>query len=289
MYREARAGDLHSSTWNSVDKKGVIMTVKVNDFDLANGAWKDLDHIRTSSWWDLPKAGESHNHEYYGAFIPEIPLQMIERYTIPGDLVFDPFVGSGTTVYAALELGRSVLAIDLSHGAIETIDGRISGEDLNWARTVVADSTEDFDPITRGMKSLGYDEVHLAIFHPPYHNIIEFNPNLNCLSRQPDVGTFLEKFGRTLRFTHSIMTTGRYIAIVIGDIYKDRALVPLSHYVMQTAVDAGFTPKAIIAKNMTGNEKGSAGKNKNLWRYRALSGGFYTFGHEYVQVMYKGA
>ena len=37
---------------------------------------------------------------------------------------------------------------------------------------------------------------------------------------------------------------------------------------------------------MVGNERGK-GKANNLWRYRALAGGFYIFKHEYVIIFDK--
>ena len=49
---------------------------------------------------------------------------------------------------------------------------------------------------------------------------------------------------------------------------------------------AGFRTKAIVVKNISGNERGK-GKNSNLWRYRALAGGYYIFKHEYVIIFQK--
>jgi hypothetical protein len=49
---------------------------------------------------------------------------------------------------------------------------------------------------------------------------------------------------------------------------------------------AGFRPKAIVVKNIEGNERGK-GRTSNLWRYRALAGGYYIFKHEYVIVFQK--
>ena len=48
----------------------------------------------------------------------------------------------------------------------------------------------------------------------------------------------------------------------------------------------GFKMKAVIVKNMEGNER-AKGKTANLWRYRALAGGFYIFKHEYIMVFQK--
>lgn len=45
-------------------------------------------------------------------FPTELPHRLIKMYTQPGDIVLDPFVGTGTTVKAAISLGRMGIGID---------------------------------------------------------------------------------------------------------------------------------------------------------------------------------
>ena len=45
-------------------------------------------------------------------FIPEIPRWALKNFSIPGDIVLDPFCGSGTTLIEARKLGCSVIGID---------------------------------------------------------------------------------------------------------------------------------------------------------------------------------
>ncbi len=78
------------------------------------------------------------------------------------------------------------------------------------------------------------------------------------------------------------------MALVIGDKYVDSQLVPLGFSCMQRCADAGFVLKAINVKEILNNERGK-GKNSNLWKYRALVGGFYLFKHEYVMIFRKPA
>jgi DNA modification methylase len=61
--------------------------------------------------------GDRHVHSlaaYPSKFIPEIPRWAIKSYSQPGDVVIDPFAGSGTTAVEALLLGRSAMSADLS-------------------------------------------------------------------------------------------------------------------------------------------------------------------------------
>ena len=55
---------------------------------------------------------------------------------------------------------------------------------------------------------------------------------------------------------------------------------------MEKMNELGFITKSIIVKNIEGNEK-TKGKDANLWRWRALAGGFSIFKHEYIMIMQK--
>ena len=76
---------------------------------------------------------------------------------------------------------------------------------------------------------------------------------------------------------------GRFAVLVIGDKYTNGELIPLGFNCMQKMNEVGFKTKSIIVKSIEGNEK-AKGRDGNLWRYRALAGGFNIFKHEYVMV-----
>lgn len=52
-------------------------------------------------------------HKYPAKFFPELPRWIIERYSHAGELVLDPFAGSGTTNLEASILGRNSIGIDV--------------------------------------------------------------------------------------------------------------------------------------------------------------------------------
>lgn len=57
----------------------------------------------------------SHNiHPYPAKFIPQIPRNIIRLLSTPGELVWDPFGGAGTTALEALILGRRAISSDLN-------------------------------------------------------------------------------------------------------------------------------------------------------------------------------
>lgn len=70
-------------------------------------------------------ATECGNRNHSAAFPIELPTWFIKLFTRPGDLVLDPFVGSGTTAAAAKELGRGYLGIDINENYVELTNQRL--------------------------------------------------------------------------------------------------------------------------------------------------------------------
>jgi hypothetical protein len=61
--------------------------------------------------------------------------------------------------------------------------------------------------------------------------------------------------------------------------------IPLGFQAMNVVQQRGFVLKSIVVKNF----EETAGKRaqKELWKYRALVGGFYVFKHEYIFIFKK--
>src|SRR3977135_3494791 len=53
-------------------------------------------------------------HPYLGKFIPQLVEVFLRRYFKPGDLIFDPFAGSGTTLVEANAFGADAVGADIS-------------------------------------------------------------------------------------------------------------------------------------------------------------------------------
>ena len=85
---------------------------------------------------------------------------------------------------------------------------------------------------------------------------------------------------------YDLLEKGRFACLIIGDKYANSQVYPLGFKCMEKMNEIGFITKSIIVKNIEGNEK-AKGRTANLWRYRALSGGFSIFKHEYIMIMQK--
>jgi len=60
-------------------------------------------------------ATECANKGHSAAYPVELPSWFIKLFTKPGDVVLDPFMGSGTTAVACQELARSFVGIEVSN------------------------------------------------------------------------------------------------------------------------------------------------------------------------------
>lgn len=61
----------------------------------------------------LHLATECNNKEHSAAFPEELPEWFIKLFTLPGDVVLDPFLGSGTTMFVASRLDRNCIGIEI--------------------------------------------------------------------------------------------------------------------------------------------------------------------------------
>jgi len=67
----------------------------------------------------LHLATECGNKQHSAAFPPALPQWFIKLFTDEGDVVLDPFAGSGTTLQAAIDLGRKAIGIDISNDFVD--------------------------------------------------------------------------------------------------------------------------------------------------------------------------
>ena len=260
-----------------------------SDIDLSR--WKEYEDIITDSLWIMKSRQNTNGHrlDYHGNFIPQIANQTFRRYTKENEIIVDWFLGSGTSAIEAVNLNRRLIGVELRPDLVELVYSKLPQEVLgNRIRLIEGDSTQPStkNAVREALQEMGADNAQLAVLHPPYGDIIKFSNMDADLSNYPTTESFLKGFCLVARNAYETLQEGRFAVLVIGDKYADGELDPLGFKCMQVMQDVGFRLKSIVVKNIEGNEKGK-GPNNNLWRYRALAGGFYIFKHEYVMIFRK--
>ncbi|NWG29335.1 MAG: DNA methyltransferase [Ignavibacteriaceae bacterium] len=265
----------------SVQKEG-----KINDLNL--NRWKEYDDLITDSLWIFDKRDTSgmHKANYWGNFIPQIPNQLLRRFTKKGEWVLDSFLGSGTTLIECKRLGRNGVGIELNGKVAKSTESIIQLEKnpFKVITKVITGNSAEIDYKSE-LNKLKIDSFQFVILHPPYWDIIKFSDRKDDLSNAKSVESFLKMFGDVVNNIYPLLDKKRYCAVVIGDKYESGEWIPLGFYVMKEMMNRGFKLKSTIIKNF---EQTTAKRNqKELWRYRALAGGFYIFKHEYIFLFQK--
>jgi len=273
----------------AIEKDRPPKTKPWSDIDLYR--WRDYGQVLTDSLWIFPSraSGEGHTLDYHGNFIPQIATQTFTRYTKTGEIVLDMFLGSGTSAIEALNLDRRCIGVGGKPDLVEYVRAKVPPERLdNDVRLIRGDSTSQaaIDSVRAALAAMGEPHAHLLVLHPPYHDIIPFSDRAEDLSNAPDDETFLDMFETVAGHGYELLAPGRFAVLIIGDKYEKGELMPLGFWCMERMNRVGFRTKAIVVKNIEGNERGK-GRSSNLWRYRALAGGYYIFKHEYVIIFQK--
>ncbi len=137
-YRHAVGYDVNPPAGLKVQRLGVW--VKTNPTPQLTGdrpaqGWESIAYMhrsdRRSSW----SGGGAHGNHVSPIPPPEghptaKPLPLVAKwvrwFTKPGDLILDPFAGSGTTLRAALDEGRRAIGVELEERYCEVIARRLS-------------------------------------------------------------------------------------------------------------------------------------------------------------------
>jgi len=222
--------------------------------------WEPLDfNLEKTTVWDFPRRGDwaVHHGDYRGNWPPQVPRNLILRYTRPNQLVVDAFAGGGTSLVEAWLLGRRSVGIDIGKMAIQTCGARIAeleaADGAGRNRLIPARR-----PIILQGNALALAELlagagirqkpMLICAHPPYLDSIKYSTSEDDLSATADVSMFLARiaaFGRAV--LASMHKEGR-LAFLIGDVRKNGRVVHLGIECVSVLRSEGFVLEHLIMK-----------------------------------------
>lgn len=104
-----------------------------------------LDMLAEAARSRKPVAGLTHNfYRYPARFSPEFAAAAIRLFSKPGDIVYDPYMGGGTTIIEALVAGRRTIGSDVNSLALfivrvkTTVLNQVEREAIaEWGRIVI--------------------------------------------------------------------------------------------------------------------------------------------------------
>jgi DNA modification methylase len=146
--------------------------------------------------------------------------RVIELFTHQGELVLDPFVGSGTTLVAARDINRNAIGFDLQKSYIDLCESRLTQSNL-FSQTKQIAIQDDARNIP---KYLDKDMVSLIWTSPPYANLLNRKrKNKSRRYRNNDQLGKIEQYSQDPRDL-GILALSEY-SKAMGDIFE--SLLPL--------------------------------------------------------------
>ena len=127
--------------WNAKDKDGIMRTYCDKSVVVPDTNMRDV--------WEIPRL-QSKSKERVG-YPTQKPEPLIERAILassnPGDVVFDPFAGSGTTCYAAAKNKRHYIGMDLNRDAAKKATSRLKA--IKEGKSLFVSDDEDVASLTK--------------------------------------------------------------------------------------------------------------------------------------------
>jgi len=218
----------------------------------------------TTTLWDFPRQGVDGlriGDPAYPGVTPALAcVNVIRRFTRPGELVVDPMCGSGTTVDAARLLGRRALGFDL------------------------VPRRPDVLPADARALPLPVGCAHLAVVDPPYSDNLRYSDDPRCLGRLPAPDpAYYDAVEEVAREVRRVLHGDGVLAWITSDEYRQHRFTPVGFRTYERLL-RHFAPVDIVCLARRNDRSASP-----MWEHRARARGFYLRGFKYLFLMRKGA
>jgi len=114
-------------------RKGEKRSFKDKNFERQRSAffWEERNLWFSDKWKDIngvfQKLNNTKLRERSGSYPIELTYRLINMFSVQGDVVLDPFLGTGTTTLGAMASGRSSIGFEIDPNFKEFIDDRLKG------------------------------------------------------------------------------------------------------------------------------------------------------------------
>ena len=233
----------------------------------ADNRKNQLNDLTGSQWAKYSKSVETYpdtksdkQREHGACFPKSLAKQQIEIYTKTDNVVFDPFVGVGTTVDAALELGRRAIGVELNPRFADLCIDSIRLEDRPRATIIQANANDMLD-------FLEPESVDFILTSPPYANLLrnvkgdfaykwreqsDINPITNprpYSNLDNDIGNMdyadgLDLLAQIMCKCFQVQKDNSYAVWIVKDFRNSKESIPYVNFhgdIIRIATEAGYT------------------------------------------------
>ena len=225
----------------------------------------------TKSWFvHRPEPRGDRKIRHPASFPESMVKEFVSFFTRKGELVVDPFVGTGSTLVAALETGRSGIGFEIVKKYADIARGRVKDSltqnavrgtpesGSSWTRIVTGDSSK----LSKAWREKGFPLADYCITSPPYWNQLRkshmrqkgraekgldttYSDNPHEIGNIEDYNDFLRALKRTFDEVHKVMKPNGYLTIITNNVFSDGRMFPLAFDTVSTlaAEPYAWTPK----------------------------------------------
>ncbi len=208
------------------------------------------------SVWDIVKTPDEMKLKHPAMFPVELCRRLIQIYTKKGDLVIDPFVGSGSTMVACKELERRGLGIDINEKFVKLAQKRLSQESLD---THEIESPKVFtDDAANLLNYVKEESADLCITSPPYWMVHLRKRSADYKQPRPysqlardlgnitDYSTFLSELKQVFEKVYKALKKGKRCIVIVMDIRVQNKFIPYHVDIISLMKEIGFALEDII-------------------------------------------
>lgn len=238
--------------------------------------------LESTTVWSFPERGKwaTHQASFRGNWAPQIPRNLILRYSKPEDLVLDQMCGCGTTLIECKLTGRNAIGFDINPKMIDIVKQNLKFETDNDSPKVniqvkIGDA--------RNLSELSDGSIDLIATHPPYADIIKYSEGKikEDLSNIHSIDSFCDEMIKIASECFRILKPKKYCGILIGDTRRKTYFTPIAYRVMQHFINTGFKLKEDIIKHQWNC------KTTPYWSQKSKDYNFLLIMHEHLFVFEK--
>ncbi|MFX1565173.1 MAG: DNA methyltransferase [Promethearchaeota archaeon] len=199
---------------------------------------KNLNALDGKTWtrysisiWEIGKTPEESRLKHPALFPQRLVERLLKIYTKPGDTILDPFMGTGSTLVAAQQLGCQAIGFEISPSYIQLAQKR-----LDSTQSSVQIHCENANKLTEHIPSSSID---LVVTSPPYWNIHcqrrtadgkrsrPYTSLSQDLGNIPNYQDYLESLGLISKQLFMVLKPSHWCILIVMDLRKKNKFYPL--------------------------------------------------------------
>lgn len=222
-----------------------------------------------------------------GKMLPNEAAHAIASYTAPGDLVFDPMCGSGTTLVEAMHLGRDGIGIDIEPRFTALAEANVALAASQGAAGTAKVLTGDATGLLDTVPASAVGRVSLVLTSPPYgrgtHGLVRMT-NTGVRKRDHHYGDrergnlayagwsrLLDGFAAILAASYQLLRPGGTVVITCRPVRRQRDdLIDLPGELLAVAQSVGLVPVERCAAMLAAVRDGQIVHRANMFGLLAV-------------------